>query len=572
MDIADSYLILTLLLTLAAILAWTSKRLGFSYVVGYIAAGVALSYIMPTIVEEEVPLLTIFSDVAIALLAFEVGREVGFENIKKIGVVPALIGLGEVVVSFTVATVLGLVLRFSWNDIAILALISLSTSTAVTYRLMEERGFRGDMGKLILTVSTVEDIIQIIALALLPQVAHGHVDFFKAIESIIFSTIIAALLILAGVTIVKRIFAKIIGPDEFGLTLSVCLSFAYALISRRAGLSPALGAFAAGLALSAHPQANEISERIRPLKELFLVIFFVAMGLNANIASIPTPQLSIALALSLPVVITKFVAFSVSTWLVSGYGFEDVARMTFFAITISEFGLIVAYEATRLGLTSQPMIMISAVSTILAMIISSTLTRNPDRGVTILSRLMPIPVRLPIDNASKYLNKIFEKRVSRVLHETFMKVMKEGALMVLIAFIASSMLYVIDSFLEPPYSFASSMMVMAIAVASIVVIAYRVYIHADELCYKFLCEQRNLNPIVRRFMRSLLFIGLLSLVVLVATVTSSQYVFFLISRIVGPDQSYAVTALIIVGILATIFSIILIKLRNFVSSFRGDRT
>lgn len=571
MDIADSYLILTLLLTLAVALAWVSKRLGFSYVVGYIAAGIALSYIMPTIGGEEVPLLTIFSDVAIALLAFEVGREVGFESIKRIGVVPALIGLGEVVVSFTVATIVGLVLKFSWNDIAILALISLSTSTAVTYRLMDEHGFRDDRGKLVLTVSTVEDIIQIIALALLPQVARGHLDLFKAVESIIFSTIVAVLLILAGVTIVKRIFAKIVGPDEFGLTLSVCLSFAYALISRRAGLSPALGAFAAGLALSAHPQADEISERIRPLKELFLVIFFVTMGLNANIASIPTPQLAIALALSLPVVITKFVAFSISTWLVSGYSFEDVARMTFFAITISEFGLIVAYEATKLGFTSQPMIMISAVSTILAMIVSSALTRNPDRGVKIFSRLIPILVRIPIDNASKYLNRIFEKRVSKVLHETFMKVLKEGALMVLIAFIASSMLYVIDSFLEPPYSFASSMVVMSIAVAFIIVIAYRVYIHADELCFKFLCEHRALNPIIRRFMRSLLFIGLLSLVVLVATVTSSQYVLFLISKILGTDQSYAVTALIIVGILAIIFLIIILKLRNFTSSLRSNR-
>lgn len=572
MDIADSYLVLTLLLTLAAALAWVSKRLGLSYVAGYIIAGVALSYMVPTIGEGGAPLLTIFSDIAIALLAFEIGREVGLENIKRIGLVPMVIGLGEVVISFTIATLVGLVLRLNWNNIVLLALISLSTSTAVTYKLMEERGLRDDRGRLILTVSTVEDVIQIIALTLLPQIGRGHVDFYRAIGSIVFSTVVAILFILVGVTIVRYLFTRIVKPDEFGLTLSVCLSFAYALVSRRVGLSPALGAFAAGLALSAHPQANEISERIKPLKEIFLVMFFVTMGFNANIASVSPPLIAIALALCLPVVISKFIAFLISTWLISGYNFEDSAKMTFFAITISEFGLIVAYEATKLGFVSQQMMIVSAISTIFAMIVSSILTRDPDKNARMLSRLIPMPIRLSIDGTSKYLNKVFEKKVSEVLHETFMKVLKEGALMVLTAFIASSTLYVIDYFFESPYSLVLSMVVIAVAMVFMLTIAYRVYVHADELCFKFLCEQKILNPNVKKFMRGLLFISLMSLVVLVAIVTSSQYLLFLISRIIGPDLGYAATSLIIVAVLVAIFLIILLRLRKLLIAFRNNRT
>lgn len=572
MDVVDSYLMLTLLLTLAAALAWVSKRLSLSYVAGYVMAGVALSYMIPTIGEGSAPILIIFSDIAIALLAFEVGREVGLESIRKIGLVPIVIGLGEVIVSFTIASLVGLILRLDWNNVVVLALISLSTSTAVTYKLMEERGLRDNRGRLILTVSTVEDVIQIIALALLPQIARGYADFYRALESIVSSTVVAVLLILVGVTIVRHLFTRIVKPDEFGLTLSVCLSFAYALISRRVGLSPALGAFAAGLALSAHPQANEISERVKPLKEIFLVMFFVIMGFNANIASIPLPLLAIALALCLPVVITKLIAFLISTWLVSGYSFEDAAKMMFFAITISEFGLIVAYEATKLGFVSQQMMVVSAVSTIFAMIVSSLLTKDPDKNAKRLSRLVPAPIRLTIDGASKYLNKVLERRVSEVIHETFMRVLKEGALMVLTAFVASSMLYIVDYLLEPPYSLAASMIIIAAAMVFILVIAYRVYAHADELCYKFLCEQKILNPNIKRVMRGLLFISLLSLVVVVAIVTSSQYLSFLISRIIGSDLGYATTSLIIVSVLATIFLTILLRLRRLLAVFRSNRT
>ncbi|MEM2535102.1 MAG: cation:proton antiporter, partial [Candidatus Nezhaarchaeales archaeon] len=516
-------------------------------------------------------MLTIFSDIAIALLAFEVGREVGLENIKRIGLIPIAIGLGEVVVSFTMATLVGLALRLECSIIVLLALISLSTSTAVTYKLLEERGLRDDKGRLIMTVSTVEDVIQIIALTLLPQFSRGRVDPRAAIESITLSIVIVTLLILVGITIVRHLFTRIVKPDEFGLTLSVCLSFAYAIISRRVGLSPALGAFVAGLALSAHPQANEISERMKPLKEVFLVTFFVTMGFNANIASTPLPLIATALVLCLPVIAIKFVAFLISTWLVSGYSFEDVAKMTFFAITISEFGLIVAYEATRLGFAPQQVMIVSAVSTILAMITSSILTKDPDKNARKLSRLVPMPIKLSIDNASKYLSNVFERRVGKVLYEMFMRVVKEGALMVFTAFIASSMLYVVEHFSEPPYSLALSIVIISLAITFMVIIAYRVYVHADELCFRLLCERNILKPEIKKLMKGLLLVTIMSLVALVAIVTSSQYLLFLFSRIMGSDLSYAITSLIIVAVLALIFLAILSRFKKLLTAFRSNR-
>lgn len=562
MEVIDSYLLLTLLFTLATLLAWISKRLGLSYVTGYIVAGVVLSYLMPTIGGEFAPLLNISSDIAIALLAFEVGREVGLENIKRISAVPIVIGLGEILASFTVATIVGLALRFSWSDIIVLALISSFCSTAITYKLMEERGFIGDMRRLIFTVAAVEDIIAVLALTLLPQISRGYVDFFKAIESIASSVIVAVMLIVVGVTIVRQVFAKIVKPDEFGLAASISLSFAYALISRRAGLSPALGAFAAGLALSAHPQADEISERMRPVREVFLIIFFITMGFNVNISAMPASQLALAFVLGLLVLLTRLISFSSSTWIASGHGLEEAIKMGFFATTIGEFSLIVAYEATKLGMVSQPMLMISAVSTIFAAIISSILTKKPEHYAGRLSSLVPTFIKLFIDNASKYLNNALEGRVSKAVRELFMRVLKEGALMALTAFTASSTLYVVDSTLEYPYNFATSMIIVAVAIVVILKIARRLYIHADALCFKFVCKSDILNPSVRRLLTSLIFISLMSLTILVALLTSSQYIASLINRIIGSDLGYAITTILIIGVLVIIFLTSLSKLKR----------
>ncbi|RLF05703.1 MAG: hypothetical protein DRJ60_05270 [Thermoprotei archaeon] len=562
MEVIDSYLLLTLLFTLATLLAWISKRLGLSYVTGYIIAGVALSYLMPTIAGEFTPLLNIFSDIAIALLAFEVGREVGLENIKRISAVPIAIGLGEVLASFTVATIIGLALRFSWSDIAVLALISSFCSTAITYKLMEERGLTGNMRRLIFTVAAVEDIIVVLALTLLPQIGRGYVDLFKAIEAIAFSVVVAVMLIVVGVTIVRRVFARIVKPDEFGLAVSISLSFAYALISRRAGLSPALGAFAAGLALSAHPQADEISERMKPVREVFLIIFFITMGFNANISAIPVSQLALAFALGLLVVLTRLIAFSSSTWVTSGYNLEEAIKMGFFTTTIGEFSLIIAYEATKLGMVSQPMLMISAVSTIFAAIISSILTKKSEYYASKLSSLMPMFIKLFIDHASKYLNNALEGRVSKAIRELFMRVLREGALMVLTAFIASSTLYVVDGTLKYPYNFVTSTIIVAVAIVVILKIAQRLYIHADVLCFKFVCRSDILNPSVRRLLTSLIFISLMSLTILVALLTSSQYIASLINRIIGSDLGYAITTILIVGVLVVIFLTALSKLKK----------
>jgi len=87
MGFVDPYLLLTLLFATTVALAWVTKRVGLSYVAGYVVAGVLLSPLASNVREGCATLLDVFSGIAIALLALEVRREVGLENIKRLGMI-----------------------------------------------------------------------------------------------------------------------------------------------------------------------------------------------------------------------------------------------------------------------------------------------------------------------------------------------------------------------------------------------------------------------------------------------------------------------------------------------------
>jgi Kef-type K+ transport system membrane component KefB len=572
MSFVDPYLLLALLFGSAAVLAWITKRLGLSYVAGYVMAGVLLSFLAPGVREGYGGLLDLFSDIAIALLAFEVGREVGLENVRHLRTAPLAIVLGELLASFTLMTAMGLILKLNWIDIAVLALMSSFCSTSITYKLMHERGLDFDERRFVLSVAAIEDVAAIIFLALLPQLSRGYASLFDALKLVLLSVTIAATLVIVGIALLRSIFAKIVRPDELGLAISISLSFAYALVSRTAGLSPTLGAFAAGLALSTHPRSAEISELMRPIREMFLIVFFIVMGFNANMMSMSLLNIETAIVIGALIVLARLVFFSSLTWILSGYGLRDSLSMGFFAMTVGEFSMIVAYEAVRLKATSQPVIVIATLSTIVATIAASMLTKDFERRAERFSSIIPVPVKLFGDQVSYYINRVLEGKVSRAVREAFTRVVRECASMIIVAFVASSALYVIDSFVSYPYNLASTAVVIATAAFLIFMIIRRLRSHADFLCQEFVCKSGVADPRVRRLLNGLIFMSLTMLTVLLATLVASKYVEAVIKRVVGLDVGHLVASSIIVGLLALALWSIVSRLRRLASLVRDKGT
>jgi hypothetical protein len=167
---------------------------------------------------------------------------------------------------------------------------------------------------------------------------------------------------------------------------------------------------------------------------------------------------------------------------------------------------------------------------------------------------------------------MLEGKVSHAVREAFTRVVRECASMIIVAFVASSALYVIDSFVSYPYNLASMAVVVATAAFLIFMIIRRLRSHADFLCQEFVCKSGVADPRVRRLLNGLIFMSLTMLTVLLATLVASKYVEAIIKRVVGLDVGHLVASSIIVGLLALALWSIVGRLRRLASLIRDKGT
>jgi len=374
----DFFLVLSLALSLAIALAYGARRIGLTTTVGYILGGLATRLLLH---QEPGEPIDILAELGIILIAFEVGREVGTRGFTTI---PVLIGIGELLVAFSLAYGLGKLLKLSLGDIAVLASIAFVSSTAISYKLMEERGYAHGLRTLVLGVMAVEDALAVALLSLV----RGMRSAAGVIYAILWTGVAALIMAIVGFYVMRKVLSRI-DAEAFGMATAIALGVVYATIATLAGLSPALGAFVAGLAFSAHPRVDEIATKLAPVRELFLIIFFISMGLSIPTTQISWHVLAIALALSGVVIFIRFTSFVAAAWMLVCGDLKSAFSTGFYVLTIGEFSLIIAYEAANLGVASGNMMITAALAVVLAAILASALTKNPEKYAAMLTRLVP---------------------------------------------------------------------------------------------------------------------------------------------------------------------------------------
>ncbi|MEM1578975.1 MAG: cation:proton antiporter [Archaeoglobaceae archaeon] len=519
----DIYILLSVILGLSALFAFIFNKIGFSHVAGYLFAGIVLSLTFHERFEENAEILQFFSEVAITLLLFEIGREIGFENIKRINLLPILILSFELFTAFFVAILFGTLLKLVWAEIFIIGVIASFSSTAVIFKLMGELKFESEIKELVLTVMILEDICAIVILAILPQLRFGGIAISEMIRLVIFSLVIAASLTLIGIRLLNKFFIRLIMPNELGIAIAIGSAFLFATISKYFGLSPALGAFSAGLALSTHPRNSELGEYLKPVREIFLILFFVSLGLEAGLIQ----EINILLLFFIPLIVFgRFFAFTTSTWIASKRSLDESIRIGFLATSVGEFGMVIAYEAVKLQLVGAGFLTLSALAVITGTIISSKLSQKKSYSEKI-SSLVPIEVKLFIDQISTNVAKLMESKASEFAKATVFRIMRNVIAIFLTTLLCSLLLYLLSFFPSIGNFFAA--VILATMFAVILAIAIKTKKQADVLCC-ILVEKRGLNPVVRNIFSGLTFIFLMMMSLNIAMLVSGRLIADLINK------------------------------------------
>lgn len=325
-------------------------------IVGYIAAGVLIGNIAFGIIDHGT--LRRIAEIGVTLLLFTLGVEFSFLRLKKVLrsiFFPAVLQiLVSIITFFALSVGLGIGLLPS---LFMAAAFSLS-STAVVVKVLSERGeLETQPGEVATGWLVIQDIAVIPIMMVLPTIVSvaqkPDMGVGAAILSLFGSVLAAGLtigivLILGkqGIPLILKAAASV-GSREILLLTTVAVVFLASVIFYAVGLSAALGAFIAGLIIAETSQNHAIFAEIRPLRDLFAVVFFVTLGMTVPLSVVGS---------YLPTILVLLVAVVFVKWLVV-YGllrFVGYHPKTAFLVgvsltQVSEFGFVIAGVGTALG-------------------------------------------------------------------------------------------------------------------------------------------------------------------------------------------------------------------------------
>ena len=283
-DPMSGSLAITLLAALGAalVLGTIAHRLRMAPMIGYIAAGLVVGPFTPGFVAntDEVQAL---ADIGVALLMFSIGIQFRIAELWQVGRLVLIGAPLQVAITMGLGVGTSVLLGIPFIEALFIGASVSVCSSVVLAKVAGERDLEATLhGRIALSWSIVQDLLTVVLVVLLSAVAAPAEDPF--VGALLSSTI--ALGFVAGVLVVgSRVLPALLGriahlgSRELFIVAVAVVAIGTAALAHEVGVSVALGAFVAGLALAESDLAASVLGEIVPLRELFATVFFVFIGL-----------------------------------------------------------------------------------------------------------------------------------------------------------------------------------------------------------------------------------------------------------------------------------------------------
>jgi monovalent cation:proton antiporter-2 (CPA2) family protein len=282
-------------LVTAVLLVPLFQRLKLGAVLGYLGAGILIGPFGLGMIGEVESTLEV-AEFGVVLLLFLVGLELQPSRLWVLRRPVFGLGGAQVLVTGAVLAVLGLAFGLSWQAALVAGFgLAMSSTALVLASLAERKQLATRHGREAFAVLLFQDLSVIPLLALLPllggfgaQTAGGWTAAAKAVAVI-------AVVIAASRLVVRPVLKAVAsyGGREVFTAAALLLVVGAALIMEKIGLSPSLGAFLAGVLLADSEFRHELEADIEPFKGLLLGLFFIAVGMSANLALVRDQPLAV---------------------------------------------------------------------------------------------------------------------------------------------------------------------------------------------------------------------------------------------------------------------------------------
>ena len=334
----EVFIELSIIIGITVLIAGIMRLLKQPLIIGYILAGIIVSpYFLNIISSTET--IKVFSQIGVALLLFIIGLSLSPKVIKEVGKVSLITGIGQIIFTSLIGFFISRALGFSIIVSAYIAIALTFSSTIIIMKLLSDKKDTERLyGKISIGFLLVQDIFVIILLMIIPILSND-----LNITNISLGMIGGGILIIAGffLTVIyilpnlSTFFAK---SQEFLFLFSIGWGLGLAALFHHFGFSMEIGALIAGIALSMSPYNYEISSKMRPLRDFFIILFFILLGSQmvfGNISQLIVPAIifSLFILIGNPLIVMILMGFM-------GYKKKVGFQAGLTVAQISEFSLI----------------------------------------------------------------------------------------------------------------------------------------------------------------------------------------------------------------------------------------
>jgi monovalent cation:H+ antiporter-2, CPA2 family len=273
---------LGLALAIAAASAAIAARLGQSVILGYLVAGLVIGPHTPGW-EADPPTVEALANIGVVLLMFAIGMQLSVRELARVGPVAAGGGVTQVFVMIGAGYLAGIALGWSTLEALFLGAVVSNSSSTVIGKILSERGETGSVhGRVSLAWSSVQDLSTIVLVVVLSALAvDGDQLWREGALALLLATGFLIILLPVGSRVLPIVFERLLRQRnrEVFILAAAAIAMVTAYVATVFGLSPALGAFVAGIVLSESDVRHEVLGGLSPIRDIFAGLFFVSLGM-----------------------------------------------------------------------------------------------------------------------------------------------------------------------------------------------------------------------------------------------------------------------------------------------------
>lgn len=316
-------------------------------IIGYIIAGILTGPFVLNLIQYN-ETISAFSEFGVAFLLFIVGLYLSPKVIREVGKISLVTGLGQIVFTSLIGYFIGIFLGFSPLASIYIAIALTFSSTIIIMKLLSDKDALEKLyGKISIGFLLVQDLVAIIILIVVSSLSTG----FQA-TNLIASTLLKGFVLVIFLTPLSlfflpklsKFFAK---SQEFLFLFAIAWGLGLSSLFFYAGFSIEVGALIAGVMLSISPYSYEISSKLKPLRDFFIISFFLLLGSQMVFGEInklifPAAIFSLFILIGNPLIVMVLMGllnYSKRTGFMAGL---TVAQ-------ISEFSLILVALGVKVG-------------------------------------------------------------------------------------------------------------------------------------------------------------------------------------------------------------------------------